>query len=244
VTTFTPDFRFERTLANLLILPTPLFMRVPRKESRTEDIHPVGEKQNRSFQPCFNGFLKVDFQGSRVTSDGGLILVRELDEQNRELVADQLAAAAGEDGRAVGETCTVLLAPVGLGPFDAAGVRGDFAEDLGAAAVDWIGRGGGEGNRLKEGGWDGKVSETSLGTKVLGLFFHTGRRPICPLPVPSESLGTGRIQEAGTSGRGWEYTADTESQNGNSGSRRINHSGQDIAFDLKPSISLCPKACA
>jgi hypothetical protein len=40
----------------------------------------VGEKQNRSFQLCFNGFLKVDFQGSRVTSDGGLILVRELDE--------------------------------------------------------------------------------------------------------------------------------------------------------------------
>jgi hypothetical protein len=40
----------------------------------------VGEKQNRSFQLCFNGFRKVDFQGSRVTSDGGLILVRELDE--------------------------------------------------------------------------------------------------------------------------------------------------------------------
>jgi hypothetical protein len=40
----------------------------------------VGEKQNKSFQLCFNGLLKVDFQGSRVTSDGGLILVRELDE--------------------------------------------------------------------------------------------------------------------------------------------------------------------
>ncbi len=40
----------------------------------------MGEKQNRSFQLCFNGFLKVDFQGSRMTTDGGLILVRELDE--------------------------------------------------------------------------------------------------------------------------------------------------------------------
>ena len=40
----------------------------------------MGEKQNGSFQFCFNGFLKVDFQGSRVTSDGGLILIRELDE--------------------------------------------------------------------------------------------------------------------------------------------------------------------
>jgi hypothetical protein len=41
----------------------------------------VGEKENKPFQLSFNGFLKVDFQGSRVTSDGGLILVRELDER-------------------------------------------------------------------------------------------------------------------------------------------------------------------
>ena len=39
------------------------------------------KKQNRPFQLSFNGSLKVDFQGSRVTSDGGLILVRELDER-------------------------------------------------------------------------------------------------------------------------------------------------------------------
>jgi hypothetical protein len=41
----------------------------------------VGEKENKSFQLSFNGFLKVDFQGSKVTSDGGLLLVRELDER-------------------------------------------------------------------------------------------------------------------------------------------------------------------
>ena len=41
----------------------------------------MGEKENRPFQLSFNGFLKVDFQGSRVTSDGGLVLVRELDER-------------------------------------------------------------------------------------------------------------------------------------------------------------------
>jgi hypothetical protein len=41
----------------------------------------VGEKQNKPFQLSFNGFLKVDFQGSRVTSDGGFVLVRELDER-------------------------------------------------------------------------------------------------------------------------------------------------------------------
>jgi hypothetical protein len=39
------------------------------------------EKQNQPFQLSFNAALKIDFQGSRVTSDGGLILVRELDER-------------------------------------------------------------------------------------------------------------------------------------------------------------------
>ena len=41
----------------------------------------MGEKENKPFQLAFNGLLKVDFQGSRVTSDGGLILIRELDER-------------------------------------------------------------------------------------------------------------------------------------------------------------------
>ena len=41
----------------------------------------MGEKENKPFQLSFNGLLKVNFQGSRVTSDSGLILVRELDEQ-------------------------------------------------------------------------------------------------------------------------------------------------------------------
>lgn len=41
----------------------------------------MGESQNQPFQLSFNRFLRVDFQGSRVISDGGLILVREPDEQ-------------------------------------------------------------------------------------------------------------------------------------------------------------------
>ena len=41
----------------------------------------MGEKQNGPFQLSFNPSLRVDFQGSRVTSDGGLILVRDLDER-------------------------------------------------------------------------------------------------------------------------------------------------------------------
>ena len=41
----------------------------------------MGERQNGPFQLSFNAFLKVDFHGSRVTSDGGLILVCELEER-------------------------------------------------------------------------------------------------------------------------------------------------------------------
>ena len=41
----------------------------------------MGESQKQGFQLSFNRFLRIGFQGSRVTSNGGLILVRELDEQ-------------------------------------------------------------------------------------------------------------------------------------------------------------------
>jgi hypothetical protein len=41
----------------------------------------VGEKQEQPFQLSFNGRLRVEFQGARVTSDGGLLVVRELDER-------------------------------------------------------------------------------------------------------------------------------------------------------------------
>ncbi len=41
----------------------------------------MGESGKQGFQLSFNRFLRVGFQGSRVTSNGGLILVRELDER-------------------------------------------------------------------------------------------------------------------------------------------------------------------
>src|SRR5262245_3615925 len=40
----------------------------------------MGEQHHEPFQLSFNSSLRVDFRGSRVTSDGGLIEVRELDE--------------------------------------------------------------------------------------------------------------------------------------------------------------------
>ena len=43
----------------------------------------MGERQQRPFQLSCNSSLRVDFQGARVTSDGGLLVVRELDERLR-----------------------------------------------------------------------------------------------------------------------------------------------------------------
>jgi hypothetical protein len=59
----------------------------------------VGETENWPFQLSFNSALKVDFQGSPVTSDGGLVLVWELDERLGfgELIARHLADSRGKN---------------------------------------------------------------------------------------------------------------------------------------------------
>ena len=59
------------------------------------------EIQNQSFQLSFNASPKVDFQGSRVTSDGGLILVRELDERLGfgELIEQHLPDSRGKNSQ-------------------------------------------------------------------------------------------------------------------------------------------------
>src|ERR1019366_1141592 len=69
---------------------------VLRRKRYSGGLHPMGEQQNQPFQLSFNPSLKVDFQGSRVTSDGGLLLVRELDERLglSELISEHLT-----DGR-------------------------------------------------------------------------------------------------------------------------------------------------
>ena len=59
----------------------------------------MGEKQNGPFLLSFNPSLKVDFQGSQVTSDAGLILVRELDERLgfSELIEGHLTDSRGRN---------------------------------------------------------------------------------------------------------------------------------------------------
>jgi hypothetical protein len=46
--------------------------------------------------------------------------------------------------------------------------------------------------------------------KVLGIVFR--RRPIWSVPVPSESLRMGKIQEAGTNGGVWMYNTETKAK--------------------------------
>ncbi len=60
----------------------------------------MGETANQPYQLSFNAALKVEFQGSRVTSDGGLILVRELDERLgfSDLIASGLSGSSRVDG--------------------------------------------------------------------------------------------------------------------------------------------------
>ena len=59
----------------------------------------MGEQQNQPFQLSFNPLLRVAFQGSRVTSDGGLVLVRELDERLgfSELIGQHLSDSRGKN---------------------------------------------------------------------------------------------------------------------------------------------------
>jgi hypothetical protein len=61
----------------------------------------MGETHERPFQLSFNSSLRVDFQGARVTSDGGLILVRELDERLGlgELIEQYLADSRGKNAQ-------------------------------------------------------------------------------------------------------------------------------------------------
>lgn len=59
-------------------------------------------------------------------------------EEDRELVADQFAGSADEDGRETDQACAVLLADGGREPSDAAVVREDDPSDQRAGGGDWV----------------------------------------------------------------------------------------------------------
>ena len=61
----------------------------------------MGEGPERGLQLSFHRFLGIGFQGSRVPSKGGLILVRELDERLGfgELIAEPLTDSRANHAR-------------------------------------------------------------------------------------------------------------------------------------------------
>src|ERR1700688_3508546 len=88
-----------------MIAQTPAFMRLWKHNQHRGGLDPVGEKQNQPFQLSFNPSLKVDFQGYRVTSDSGLLLVRELDERL------ELSSLIAENIRTTGRQEHAVAAP-------------------------------------------------------------------------------------------------------------------------------------
>jgi len=81
---------------------------------------------------------------------GEFVVAAGVTPANRELVADQLAAAASEDRRTAGQTCALLLAIAGGRTPDARAVRSDAGSDRAAAASGKLRAGNRNTNRIAE----------------------------------------------------------------------------------------------
>jgi len=61
----------------------------------------VGDKQTRTIRPEFDRSISIDFQGAKITSDTGFLLMREIDQRFNILGA---AASQIEDPRSARQT--------------------------------------------------------------------------------------------------------------------------------------------
>ena len=108
-------------------------------------------------------------------------------DEDRHLVADQLAAAAGEDGWTAGEACPLLLAFAGGEPSDEAALWEYGAADRGAVASGGIAEAVGEKSIQSQEGTEecltrpeGKAVINSCGTRV------GAQGTLVPLPGPGQ----------------------------------------------------------
>ena len=117
---------------------------------------------------------------------GELVAAFGVAAQDCQLVADEHAAAVGEDRRSAGETRPILLAAAGREPSDAATVRGHGRADRGAALASRVESATG---RRKPGGskqGDGEVSEKSYGNGSRRRLSPSRRR------TPGRQMGRWR----------------------------------------------------
>jgi hypothetical protein len=84
------------------------------------------------FQPSRAGAEPAGLQSGQVVATAGTAPT------DRELVADQRAATAGEERRTAGQTCALLLAVPRGSPSESAAVRDDAGSDRAAAGTDGI----------------------------------------------------------------------------------------------------------
>lgn len=105
--------------------------------------------------------------------------------EDRQLVADQPAAAAGEDRRPIDQARPVLLAALGGEQSDAATLRGYAAPDRFAVHAGGVGEPAARISVSREAGV-GKVLEGKGRRRALG--FSGGTK--LAVPWPAEALGT------------------------------------------------------
>ena len=86
-------------------------------------------------------------------------------DEGRHLVADQLAAAVGENRRTAHQTCALLLVAVGRGASDPAVVCWHAAEDHGAAVAGWMRQVQSGSDFDDDAGAQGEVSAEPLGKR-------------------------------------------------------------------------------
>jgi hypothetical protein len=96
-------------------------------------------------------------------------------EEDRQLVAYEFAAAAGENRRPVGEARAVLLADAGGERTDPAVVWGDGAKDCRLAGGNWLERGCWRSKSQPKSGRDGEVCMEVAEKPGFGDFDVFGR---------------------------------------------------------------------
>ena len=134
-------------------------------------------------------------------------------EGNRNVVINQFAAAAGENRRAAGKACPLLLAIAGGEPSHASLVRKHAAADGGFAAVGRVGAAARRNQSGRRRGVEGGVSEKSLRNRAnhgLLVLEKAVRRT-------TGALALEPMQKERERRRMGVYWLPAERQNGNSG---------------------------